>query len=336
MDKELAEKNAKLLAENIEIKIRKFLLMNPLKKLKTTQKKLIKHGSSLDLMVRNAIKDLEETDAFNDSSDEWQKMDERIWNQIRDFQQTFFETFLCFNIIHSFFNSPNVVLNEEYTNKLRTEYKLTPVNFRDALLKTLDITFSNQIKRGGKKGFWNDNNKLEFLALYNRFLIVIKNVRLDIKSIIKKSGSKQAATKETFSKYEIPDNLREHYSPYGAAKDIALEWAALAMNINFKEHQKDILKEAKKIWLSRIKEGLIPQEIIEKMIEKNPKTQINLIDIKFEPVCQCFAIESTDENKKKKLKYVGIARKRNDSSKFTSDEEFKEFFVGMLLIGQSK
>jgi hypothetical protein len=80
-------------------------------------------------------------------------------------------------------------MNGKYRDEKRKKYGLTPKKFQLALFETLKSLFLEEIKHGGSKDFWNDNNKLEFLALYNRFLIIIKNSRRDIKPLIKKRKS---------------------------------------------------------------------------------------------------------------------------------------------------
>ncbi len=327
MDKELAEKNAKFLVGSIEAGLENFLQKNPIEKLETIQRKFIRGRNILHFLVNDLIKDLQSYDDRNDSPDKWQYMDGRLWIDISAFHTAYFENFLYFNAIQAFFvNSPYNPINEEHRNELRKKYKLTPKKFQQALFETLKGLFLEKVKRGGSEGFWNDNNKLEFLALYNRFLIVIKNARKDLKALIKKGKSELPSKKVILTKYEIPETLiKSAFSSYDAPQEVALDWAKKEMKLNFKEeYLKDILTEARKFWRSRSK-GLISQQTL----KEHPKIQLILIDINFEIGCRQYAVSSVNKNDMKKLKYTTVAKKLNGKVEFVTGEKPEDFFIGM-------
>ncbi len=66
-------------------------------------------------------------------------------------------------------------MNEKYRDEKRKKYGLTPKKFQLALFETIKSLFHEEIKHGGSKGLWNDNNKLEYLAHYNRFIMITKH-----------------------------------------------------------------------------------------------------------------------------------------------------------------
>lgn len=328
MNKEQAEINAKFLVESIESELKNFLQKNPIKKLETIQQKFIRGRNPLHSLVSDLIEDLERYDAREDSPHKWQEIEGRIWLDIRDFQNSYFENFLYFSTVQAFFSSPLSPIDEKYRNEKRKKYGLTPKKFQLALFETLKSLFLEEIKHGGSKGFWNDNNKLEFLALYNRFLIIIKNSRRDIKPLIKKGKSEISAKREVLAKYKIPENLiKSAFSSYDAPQEVALDWAKEEMKLNFKEeYLKDILTAARKIWRSRAI-GLISQQTL----KEHPKIQLILIDINFEMGCRYYAVSSINKNDMEKLKYGTVAKKLNGKMERVIGEKWDDFLVCMTV-----
>lgn len=324
MDKEKAEENTEFLIVGIKNDISNFLQKNPIEKLEIIRERLILSKEPLYSLVSDLITDLKKYDERNNSPDKWQEIDGRIWTEISHFQQVYFENFLCFNAIQAYFNSPFSPIDKKYRTELRKKYNLTSRKFQQALFDTLKGLFLEEVKHGGSKGFWNDNSKLQFLALYNRFLIVIKNARKDIKKFIKKGNPESFAEKEILAKYEIPKTLiKSAFSLYDAPQEVALDWAKQEMKLEFKEeYLKDILTQARKLWRSSSK-GLISQQTL----ERNPKIQLILIDINFELGCRRYAVSSLDKNGLQRLKFGTVAKKLNGKYECRTDEEPDDFLV---------
>lgn len=329
MDKESAEKNAKLLVESIEAELKNFLQKNPIEKLETIQQRFIQGKNPLNLLLCDLIEDLKKYEFLEGWPYERQFIDKRIWAEIRDFQKYYFETFLYYNVMLTFLNSPYSPLIESHRKELRNKHKLTSKKIKQELLKILGSSFPEEIRHSNKEVFWNDNNKLEFLALYNRFHIVIKNARRDFRSLIKKRESELDSERKILAKYEIPQTKISLalYSD-SAPEELALDWAKEKMELRFEEdYLKKILTNARQIWRSRIKKGLI----IENSTEENPKIQFILIDINFQIGCRYYAVKSIDKNKMDKLKYTTVAKQFTDSpAEFSNIEEFKGFLIAMV------
>ncbi len=323
MDKELAEKQAKFLAGEIEKDLAEFLRKNPLEKLEVLQEKL-KFNKILHPLITDLLNDLKLYDSRSDSPDKWQDMEGRILSETSWFHQTFYQSFLYFNVIQTFFSSRYSPIQEEYRKQQKSKYNLTPKKMQQALFETLNELHIEKVKHGGSKGFWNDNNRRELLALYNRFLIVIKNSRTDVKMMVKKGKSELLAENEILAKYEIPDTLiKSAFSAYDAPKDVALTWAKQEMKLKFsEEYLKDVLTEARKFWRSRSK-GLISQQTL----NEHPKIHLILIDINFEFGCREYAVSSINKNDMKKLKYGTVAKKFNGEIKFVAGEKWDDFLV---------
>lgn len=298
MNKKKAENNAKSLVKNFEIQLKKFLQKNPVKKLETLQQEFIEGRNPLHLLIDDLINELKNYDSQNRSPDKWQNMDERIWTDIRDFLPLYFEKILFHTFIQSLlvFYNPNI---EEYRKQLKHKYKLTPKIFRERLLENLDDLFIDDIKHGGKESELNDNEKLRLLALYNRFLIVIKNARRDIK-ILKKTELGLNVTRKIFSKYEIPESLIEStFSTNDAPGSVALDWVKKEMQLSYEEsYIKEILPKARKEWRSICE--ILPGVYTPKRTQK----QLVLIDIIFQEGWRYYAVDTKNRSEKDKLKYI--------------------------------
>jgi len=233
MDKEQAERNAKFLAECVEAELVNFLQKNPIEKLETIQQEFIRGKNTLHFLVSDLIKDLQKYDSRNDSPDKWQDMDGRIWVDISEFQTAYFDFFLYFNAIQAFFvNSPYNPINEEYRIELREKYKLTRKKFQLALFETLKGLFLEEVKRGGSKSELDEKKRLQFLALYNRYQIVIKNARAEKKRLKRLKKTDINAKREALAKYEIPESLIASAFSDDAASETALDWAKETLKLN--------------------------------------------------------------------------------------------------------
>jgi len=253
MDKEQAEKNAKFLVGSIEAGLENFLQKNPIEKLETIQRKFIRGRNILHFLVNDLIKDLQSYDDRNDSPDKWQYMDGRLWIDISAFHTTYFENFLYFNAIQAFFvNSPYNPINEKYRNELRKKYKLTPKKFQQALFETLRGLFLEKVKHGGSKSELDEQKQLHFLALYNRYQIIIKKARAEKKRLKKLKKNDATAKREALAKYEIPESLIASAFSDDAPSDVALDWAIETLQINSSpEYLKTLLIKIRKKWSKR-------------------------------------------------------------------------------------
>ncbi|HEY0428417.1 MAG TPA: hypothetical protein VGC76_11605 [Pyrinomonadaceae bacterium] len=327
MDDDYSERQSEFTGKRLIYHLKVFLQKLPIEKIETIKGRIGFEQNLLYPLIIELIEDLKKSDSNSDLPDKWQAFDEKICVEIDYFLQTTFQDFIYFIVLQTLLDSKNTPLNEKYRKQLLSKYSLTPKKVRQAILDTLEKTaFREEIKRGGKKGFWNEFNKLQFLSLYNRFLIVIKNARKDLKLLIKKGKSELSSKREILIKYNIPETLiKSAFSLYDAPKETALDWVKQKLKLKFKdEYLRDILTEARKIWLSRSR-GLISQ----KTLNENPKIQLILIDINFHFGVRYYAVTSIDKVKMRKLKYNSLAKKLTDSVEFKTDEDFEEFLIWM-------
>jgi hypothetical protein len=358
MNKEQLEEYEKNLLSSISHQTRKIVEQEPIEQLRSIQKNLQrtrlykrteqgKHQaklptekqrqrafkeSSLEPIINlldKLIQDLTEgAKRSKNEKDYWKEVDFKILSAVSYQIQVSFSHYLNYCFLQGFLTSKfNRVLNDGYRKQLRKDFDLeTNGKLQKALMPLLEPLFRDEIKHGGSKGFWDDNNKLEFLALYNRFLIIIKNCRKDIKPLIKKGKSELSSRREILVKYEIPETLiKSAFSSYDAPKEVALDWAKQEMKLNFKEeYLKDILTEARKIWRSK-SIGLISQQTL----KEHPEIQLILIGINFEIGCRYYAVSSVNKKDMERLKYGTVAKKLNGKYERVIGEEWDDFLVGM-------
>jgi len=323
MDSDYLEKQPKFISEILENYLRFFFQKSPIKKLEEIKNGISYHQNSTYQILHELIENLNVFDPPSDKSDRLQVFDEIICREIDYFLQTNFQDFIYFIVLQTLFVSKSTPLNKEYIENLLRKHNMTLKKLQLSLLDTFgERVFRERVKKGGSKGFWDNNKKLQLLAFYNRFLIVIKNSRRDLRLLVKSGKLELTAKKEVLDKYNIPQLLiNSAFSSYDAPKEVALNWAMQEMKVEFKEeYLKDILTSARKIWQVESSGLLSP-----KTIEQFPKAKLLLIDISFQLGCRYYAVLSTNQSKKDKLKYTSPAKEI--TAKPNSEVLENEFFV---------
>ncbi|MCA1622727.1 MAG: hypothetical protein LC768_10705 [Acidobacteria bacterium] len=140
--------------------------------------------------------------------------------------------------------------DKELKEELRRESRLdTPKKRKDACLDYLNqLLLDEEVKHGGRKGFWDEKKRRQFLADYNRFCFVIKNAKNDCKQLRKKRLLDRKIREQIQEKYEIPNEcIQDIFLPDSKA-DIALKWAKRELQIDeSNEHLRDrILSRARR------------------------------------------------------------------------------------------
>lgn len=300
MDKDAAEKRAKLLANILENELKEFLQKNPIEKMEAIKEKLIFNDTALRPVIDDLLDGLKKYDSeytYNSNLDmpkKWQPLEENIWFDLEYFHNAFFQDFLYFSVLQIFLSSSYETLNEEYRKELRSKHNLTPGKLQKALMNTLKDLFLEKVPHGGSEGFWDENRKLEFLALYNRFLIVIKNARRDKRALVNNLRKKRdiyaesKAREEIMTKYEVPEKLESSLYSDQTPKEIALDWAISEMNVNNFNRDyldKTILRDARNHWKDK---GSI------------------IIDISFETGREIYGVHPKDKAKQNKLRFTPL------------------------------
>lgn len=140
--------------------------------------------------------------------------------------------------------------DSELNEELRRASGLdTPKKRKDACLDYLSqLLLDEDVKHGGKKGFWNEQKRRQFLAHYNRFCFVIKNAKKDKEQLRKKKFSDKKIQEQIQETYEIPNECIQDIFLPDSNGDIAIKWAKREMqNNDSNEHIRDrILAQARK------------------------------------------------------------------------------------------
>lgn len=326
MDKELAV--TKFLADSCEATLKAFLQMNPMEKLEAIKQTFMKRckNSQLNSLLDDTINNLKIYDSCNDSLDKWQASNELILGGIKKFEEVYFEHFLHFITLRVIFTSPYSPIDKKDRNEFKDKYELNPIQINQEFSKIFNNWFPKEKKQGGRKRLWNDREMLKFLAVYNRFLIVINNARDDIK--LKGKGEREIiAERRILLKYEIPATLHEEtFLDTTRPHDLALQWAGQEMKVEKEGYLADILEEARKVWRSKRKFFSGINGTTEKL-----EKRLDLIDINFQVGCRYYAVDKVDRKKTCKLKYVSVAKELKGSMKLGFEEHYEEFLVGWTL-----
>jgi len=109
----------------------------------------------------------------------------------------------------------------------------TPKKRKDACLEYLDqLLLDEDVKHGGKKGFWNEQKRRQFLADYNRFCFVIKNAKKDKEQLRKKKLSDRKIQEQIQETYKIPAECIQDIFLLDSYGEIAIKWAKRGIQNN--------------------------------------------------------------------------------------------------------
>lgn len=250
MEKAQAEKNAKFLADDYKQQLQELLERNPIENLDEIRSNISRSNNpSLLLLVQELLQDFKTFDEKVNDENKWRHFEGGIWREISHFQQTTLQHFFAYNLLQTFLVSQYTPLEQNYRKKLLKKHNLTQKKIKDLLLKFLgDKTFLGKIKHGGSKSELDEPKKLQFLAYYNRYLIVIKNARKE-KTILQRKQKKleMTAKREALAKYEIPERLIDSAFSSDAPSEVALDWAMETLEIGFtREYSKTLLNKIRK------------------------------------------------------------------------------------------
>jgi hypothetical protein len=206
-------------------------------------------------------------------------------------QETFFLlTPLLLTTFFLFDSTGSVALSKESRDEMLNEFGLNSAKKRrDFCLKYLTQLLSDQkvTHGGGKESLWDKDNRLQFLAHFERFKIVIKTAKAEYKSLSKKNTPAKKILEQIQEKYEIPKDKMNFISNRESDTDTALEWAKLELGIESDN--------------KGLRDRVLKQANAENKIEK-PYVIIGVaINDKG---TRRFVINAEDKNQRKKLRYV--------------------------------
>jgi len=159
-------------------------------------------------------------------ADYWRLVETQVMNGLSYQIQRSFHHYLNYCLVHGLLsNQMNQVLSAKYREELREAFDLqTSGKLKKTLMLLLDPLFYDEIKHGGSVGEFDYQKRLQFLALYNRYLIVIKNARAQKKQLKRQKKTDIVAKREAMAKCDIPEALI--ISTFSdAASEVALDWA---------------------------------------------------------------------------------------------------------------
>lgn len=253
MNQQDAQKIAREIAQKIELQLTEFFEKNAIEKFESIGEKFKTIDNPFDKLISEMIQEWKEFDVTPDSPFNFTYIDNALIDDLRYINKKYYQNFLFFGVLSSFFGRSSSPLFIQYRDELLKKHKLTPNKLKKALLDVFGYLLNNG-KRGGSKGIWSKKKKLELLALYNRFLIVIKNARRDKRILKKKTNSELKIKKELIAKYEVPENLMPSLFSDDTPKDVALDWAIREMKLDKSNRDyldKIILRNARKLWKNK-------------------------------------------------------------------------------------
>ncbi len=142
------------------------------------------------------------------------------------------------------------LLSQELREEMLSESELdTPRKRRDASRKYLvQLLSDGNLTHGGSKGFyWDKEKRMQLLAKFNRYSLVIKHARNDFNRLEKKISHREMK-KRLQTQYEIPDRYIDDIFVKATPSECALKWAKLELqNDTGDENLKDrVLNQAKR------------------------------------------------------------------------------------------
>lgn len=261
-----------------------------------------------DQIIKDLIKEGEEkqSDAY------WENLHELFWSRLDYYFQVSFYNYLRYSVIYVVLsNNLSSFLDRKYLTEVKEKCGIkTNKHLKELLSETFQNDFYDEIKQGGKKGFWKEHKKLKFLGMYNRFFFIIRDIRKFLK-ISKKEINKNVL--ETIcDHYQIPENLRNDIGQRITNAELALSWAKREMQLDQNdEYLKDILEDARKIW---IKKNQVKEE------EKKQFKNLILFEVNndLDDAWRFYSIHKDDNEGVKSLRYGSMARKFKNKAEFYS------------------
>jgi hypothetical protein len=246
-------------------------------------------------LVTNTTRDLLSALQNDESNGLKRHLDDMLAHYMDQCMQLTLDRYFQFLLIQSLF-SPNM-FNEEYIEWRKDKVNLnSPGRFREALMKILEPMYLEEVRQGGRDPYWTDRRKVEFLAAYTRYLLVIKNARKDFRAGRKKQQSTIDELKSAILRnYEIPADFGgEVFEPVTPASDAAIAWAKRTLKLDDSKSRglddaylKKILGKARSLYLGKQNSYLIgvnysgPLNPWHYTIGKNAKERIS--QLKFTP-----------------------------------------------------
>ena len=252
MNQDKAEKYAKRIAQRIETQLADFFQLNVIEKLELIDKRLnYDTKNPFKEMLPVIIEDWKKESLSSDSPFSFHYIDAVLSNHLEHLNKYFYQNFIELGVLLCLFGTSKSPVFSDYRKSLLKKHNLTEKKLKEALLDLFG-NFLADAKHGGKESYWNDKKKLELLALYNRFLIVIKNARRDKRMLKRKSASKEKnIERELIAKYEVPQNLMSSLFSDDTPSDVALDWAINEMRLDNSSREYldgTILRQARKLW----------------------------------------------------------------------------------------
>ena len=262
MEKEAAEKFAKSIVKGYEQELVRVLMKNPIQVVEDLQKKLSKHKKSdLQLIIQDLLVDLKALDKrkqeFKDVIVPGEEIsyyelhnilfENTLWRNVSSFQTSFIEYFITYNLLQTYLVSSEVI-SSKYQKELLKKFNVTPKKLKDLILGFLENkAFLARIKQGGSEKSLDEKQRLEFLALYNRYFIVIKNARKEYRRLKRQKKSEIKAKLEALEKYEIPQELLLSAFSSDSPGEVALDWAKDSLKTELsRDYLKNLLNKIRK------------------------------------------------------------------------------------------
>lgn len=232
MKKEKIEKSIEDLFNIQSQQVKRFFEQNPIKQMVQAHEALFSpdDNSPLATAFKKVIESLaEQCDSKSESerSEYFEEFKTRFFLEAKLFFNQKMTNILYFCLLQSLFCPKynfTAHFQSEVREQLRTEFGLkTRGELQNAFLEIFKKSFLDHITNIGE-GFWTKKKRSLLLAAYNRFYIVIKNVRSDFDDLKKKKTKDSDAWKEIGEKYEIPERLRNSNTLMGKPSAAALDW----------------------------------------------------------------------------------------------------------------
>lgn len=230
MDTDLAKKQLKILTDDAERQLIDFLRLSLPEKLEEIRQRIDSRcDDRLPPLLNDLIQDLK-TALDDGKSSNVENINIALWEETKTYSKMFFLDYVILMTLQSLLVSPYSGLSPNCRQRLLKKQKspITAADLRDAIFETFKRNYLGELDYGGDRReiFDNAAQKLNALACYNRFSIIIKAARSELKKAINK-GIKKSESKTVISqKYKIPRNFHEFLFDEDSitASDLALEW----------------------------------------------------------------------------------------------------------------
>lgn len=246
MDEKEAEQIAKSFGEFVEKKTFEFLQKEPVEKLEIIRNNL-PYNSPLHKYIQDVLDHWEELKSDMFLKNRWMIAENKLWYRTKFRLSYGLPKILCFSVLEVLLSKKNSPLPKKIQNEMLDKHQATTKRFQDELWGSLSILLDEKVQHGGSKKKLDHQEELLFLATYNRYLIVVKNVRKEKRRLKKTRKNDFAAKREAIEKYGIPERLIDSAFSDDRPSDVALDWAKDFVNTDLEEeYLKKLLIQKKK------------------------------------------------------------------------------------------